>query len=134
MKLPERLVEIEEYAFEGCDRLATLTISEKNSLMNLCRGAFSGTAITELTLPGKLAVLRDGAFAGMTALKKLTFAGADFIGNYILEGTSLTTIYYTDTVESFEALMKTENWYRNTVGDVTAVVCSNGTLTVSDAE
>ncbi len=134
MKIPDRLTEIEEYAFEGCTKLATLTLSEKNSLMSLCRGAFSGTAITELTLPGKLAVLRDGAFSGMTALTKLTFAGADFIGNDIMEGTSLTTLHYTDTVESFEALVKIENWHRNTKGNVTSVVCSNGTLTVTDAE
>lgn len=136
--IPDHVVEIEEYAFEDCARLATVTFSEKTSLMNLCKGAFSGTAIEMLTIPCKLAVVRDGAFAGMRELKKLTFAGADFIGGRILEGTPLTVIHFFGTVEEFgaETMRKNANWYRNSdpVGNVRTVVCSNGTVTVADME
>ena len=132
--IPDHVAEIEEYAFEACSNLASVTFGAKSSLMNLCKGAFSGTAITELTLPAKLAVLRDGAFSGMTALQRLTFAGADFIGNDIMEGTSVTTLYFSGTVEQFDAMNKAAAWYRNTNGDLVSVVCNDETIVIKTEE
>ena len=132
--IPDGVVEIEEYAFENCANLATVTLGEKTSLMSLCRGAFAGTAIESLTLPKKVAILRDGAFSGMSKLESLSIAGADLIGNDILEGTKVTTLDFNDTVENFDNMKKGDYWYRNSLGNVTSVSCTNGTVTVSGAE
>lgn len=134
VSIPDFVTEIEEYAFEGCSSLSSVTFGEKSSLEMLCRGAFGGTAIKELTLTHKLIVIYGGAFSGMTALEKLTFAGAYLIDDDIMEGTPLTTLHFSGTKETFEAQIKGENWYRNSVGNVTSVVCSDGTVTVSAAE
>ena len=134
MEIPNFVTQIEEYAFEGCSRLSTVTFGEKTSLMNLCKGAFSGTAIESLTLPKKMAVLYDGAFSGMEKLKTLTFAGASLMGNDLMEGTPVTVLTLTDTVENFNAMVKGDHWYRNSLGNVTSVVCTNGTVSVTAAE
>lgn len=132
--IPDRVTTIEEYAFEGCTSLSSVTFGEKTSLMQLCKRAFAGTAIESLTLPKRLAVLYGGAFAGMEKLKTLTFAGADIIDNDLMEGTPVTVLTLTDTMERFHAMTKSEYWYRNSLGNVTSVVCTNGTVAVSAAE
>ena len=133
LAIPDRVTEIEEYAFENCTGLTAITFGEKSSLVDLCRGAFAGTSIETLYFheTASMAIIRDGAFSGMTALRTLTLPHADLIGSGILEGTPLTVIHFHGTVEEWESIRKLGGWESNTLGAIASVVCSDGTAEIT---
>ena len=133
--IPDFVTKIEEYAFENCEKLSVVTIGEKTTLWSLGTGAFSGTAVQNLTLPKKMGALYGGAFSGMKKLQSLTFSGAELIGRSIMEETPITTLTFTGKVEEFQAMHeKNADWYLNSLGNVTHVICSDGTFLIPFAE
>ena len=81
VSIPTTTTSIGSAAFASCDKLATVTLPEKGSLNYIGSGAFSGSAITEVTVPGTVERI-DGSFANCTSLKKVTLqSGVKVIGD-----------------------------------------------------
>ena len=97
------LTSIGVWAFKGCTGLTTVTLP--STLTNLGYGAFSGTGITEITIPENVVYLEGETFANCHALESVkvesdlvgigayAFSGCDDLDEIELPDT-LTTIGY----------------------------------------
>ena len=109
--IPERVVKLGDYAFQGCSRLTNVMIGD--SLAIIGAWAFSGCYnLTNLTIPDSLVEIRGYAFVD-SGLKAIHFKGnapqadATVFGNY-----SNPIVYY---------LPGTTGWTTNFGGSLTAV-------------
>ncbi|MBR5433137.1 MAG: leucine-rich repeat protein, partial [Bacteroidales bacterium] len=84
---------INDYAFEGCDNLTEIPIS--NTITYIGKYVFHGcTGLTSITIPGSVTAIGDCAFDGCSALASLTLnSGVTTIGSCAFRGcSSLTTV------------------------------------------
>lgn len=68
--IPDSVTTIDYYAFEDCINLKSVTFG--SGLKSLYTGAFSGTAITEVTIP-KFVTYMNSPFSRATTLQKIAF-------------------------------------------------------------
>ncbi len=89
-------IQIPEYAFYGCDKLATVDLSGGvSSLQYIGKYAFSGcSALTEIVLPYGITDIGEYAFYGCSALKNATLSVMlEEIGKNVFKGcTALETV------------------------------------------
>lgn len=71
----EGYYDLSESAFMGCSALTNVDIDESAGIVDVMYGAFSGTAITELTLPNGLKGIGYGAFDSCYQLEKVVLTG-----------------------------------------------------------
>ena len=91
--VPGTVTQIGASAFEGCSRLASVTMQEGLELIG--NGAFSGcTSITSVVVPGSVEEIGTRAFMGCTGLTVLVLQeGIGTIGNSAFNGcTGLTSV------------------------------------------
>lgn len=89
--LPNSIIAIGENAFIGT-HITSLVIP--NSVKTIKRGAFLGSALEEITLPDNLTNVSEGMFQNCASLKTVRLGAAtEFIGNYVFDGTQLTSLY-----------------------------------------
>ncbi len=98
--LPDSLKVISHEAFIACGSLNTIRLPD--GTVEICRGAFKNSGLTEITLPEALQTVGPGAFEGCESLKSVTFCG----GNPTLEDsvfadcTALESITFPGSVSS----------------------------------
>ena len=81
--IPDNIVEIQEYAFTGCEKMNKLRIGK--NVETIGRGAFSDCiALKKVTIPASVTELGKYVFSGCKKLKLCFFEGKDAI---TLEGT-----------------------------------------------
>lgn len=90
--LQDEIVEIDQQAFYNCTKLSRLDLGNTQELGYNCFGAC--TALTEITIPGSVNIMRGSSFAGCTGLKEVVITeGATVIGSKTFLGcTGLTHI------------------------------------------
>ncbi|MBR5101659.1 MAG: leucine-rich repeat protein, partial [Muribaculaceae bacterium] len=88
--LPSNLTAIEQAAFAGCDRLATVNIP--SDLAAIGDYAFTATAITSITLHNNVISVGEGAFANCPKLATATINNADIGDNAFLNCAKLATV------------------------------------------
>lgn len=97
--IPDSVVEIERYAFKGCDKMETVNLPD--GLKSLGHHAFwECKSLKEITLPKGLSVIGDGTFAYCQSLQKVVIPyGVRFIRDGVFEGCdSLNEVNIPDSV------------------------------------
>jgi len=103
-------------------------------------GAFDGqTLCTEIVIPEGVLSIGSTAFQGCKALKKVELPSTlQSIGSFLITSCSkLTTLNFNGTQAQWEAIDKTDaTWHHrnstwNDGGNVTSVICSDGTVAIS---
>ncbi|MDQ8195402.1 leucine-rich repeat domain-containing protein [Coraliomargarita sp. SDUM461004] len=69
--LPDSILKIQAYAFEGCNQLTTIQLSAQ--LLTIGESAFEGTNITAVNFPQTLRTLADSAFMHSQSLTSIQF-------------------------------------------------------------
>ena len=98
-KIPDSVTEIDDYAFNGCTSLTSITIP--NSVTEIGYHAFEGcTSLTNMTIPDNVTSIGGDAFKGCTNLTSITIPDSvEFIGVSAFYGcTSLTNMTIPDNV------------------------------------
>ena len=68
--LPQKIKEIDEYAFSGCSSLTSITIPE--SVKEIGKQAFSGcSSLTSISIPSSVTEIGGGAFSGCSSLTSI---------------------------------------------------------------
>ena len=99
--IPYSVTSIDEYAFNGCSSLASVTIS--NSVTSIGSYAFNGcNNLTSVIIPDGVTSIGSGAFSNCSSLTKVTIPdGVTSIGSYAFYGcSSLTKVTIPDGVTS----------------------------------
>ena len=121
------LEEIDDYAFEGCEKLVRLIIPNSVTKLGryLCKGCES---LYQATLGTGVTAIPASAFEGCMSLKtvringKITSIGAKAFAGCV----SLETVIFSGTKAEWEALQKGSGWASATPNF--AVTCSDGTV------
>ena len=91
----EGIANIPDYICRGVSSLKSVTLPEKADTIDgytIGGYAFSGTSLTEITLPGSLTAIGDGAFSDCTLLKGITVPdNVEWIGGSAFSGCSRLT-------------------------------------------
>ena len=87
-----KVTSIESYAFYQCSGLGSVTLG--NSLKSLGGSAFTGTALTSVTIPNTVTSIGANLFCNCTSLTEVKFnSNITSIGSYAFSGcTSLTSV------------------------------------------
>ena len=116
VEIPDTVTTIERYAFQSCDRLESVRLPESvtsiadevftycsslkeinwpSGVDNIGWHQFSGTALTEFTVPATVKLVESYAFKDCTKLEKVIFESRDTVvsGSQIFENDPLLTIY-----------------------------------------
>ena len=116
---------IEEYAFYGCAKLENFLFKSKCGVRTIQTNAFSGTALTELSLP-TLRTLGEDALP--ETLKSFTFGGINLLYVDARAFASLSAdavVNFGGTVKNFEDAMKDAAWSE---GRLVTIVCGDGVI------
>lgn len=95
VNLPDSLVDIGEYAFNGCSNLKNINFPA--NLESIGCDSFSYTSLEEVTIPEK-SMVGSGAFSGCRNLKKATFLGFSSMGALVFENTPVIIYGYNNTM------------------------------------
>ena len=71
--IPDSIIKIGKYAFEGCDQLKDIIIP--NGVVNIESEAFEGAGLEKIQLPNSLTSIGWSAFRGCSALKIVNYTG-----------------------------------------------------------
>ena len=90
-QLPASITSIREYAFAETS-ITKLIIP--STVTSISRGAFAGSALTKIILPDNIINISEGMFQNCSDLNSVCLgSGTEFIGNYVFDGTSVSSIY-----------------------------------------
>ena len=100
--IPPGVTEIGKYAFEGCESLTSVVISE--GVTEIGESAFEDCkSLTSVAIPSSVTIIGEMAFFGCSSLESIEFGG---------------------TVSQWKAVEKGEDWHKWC--DVAVVHCSDG--------
>ena len=100
--LEEGMTEIPDAAFNGADKLTSVTIPSSVEMIGV--NAFRQTAMTELTIPKTVTVIGFGAFRDMPNLTTVTVEGDVMISSYAFRTCAqLNTVYLNGENVTFES-------------------------------
>lgn len=71
--IPASVTSIGEYAFYGCEVLASVTFGENSQLTSIGRFAFCCPALSDIEIPADVTSIGASAFSGCAALASVTF-------------------------------------------------------------
>lgn len=96
--MPYTLLEIGDYAFEGCHNLRRITLTER--LERIGEGAFKDTGLKTIVFPKSLYYIGADTFAGCTEMDKIKIpANIDRISDGMFEGcTQLKKIEFSESL------------------------------------
>lgn len=100
VELPEIDEDINgSYLFKGCTSLERVVFPESDNRLGVNNGMFEGCiALTDVTLPKKLSIVRNAAFKDCTSLRQIVFPESDVrvsLGRRVFSGcTNLKKIYF----------------------------------------
>lgn len=127
--LPDTIVgypvtEIADYAFDGCDFLASVVIPD--SVTNVGGFALRNcTALTSVTLPANMTAVLPGLFYGCSKLTSVTLPESIVsIGSFAFTGTSITTLDLPETVTTLEP------WAFDGLSTLTSISLPEGLTTI----
>lgn len=90
-QVPPSVEDIKENAFNGTQ---ITSISFESGIKSIGRGAFSNTALVDVTLPDDLANLSESLFQGCRMLTDVHLGkGTGYVGNYVFDGCPLQNLY-----------------------------------------
>lgn len=109
--IPQGITKIEKNAFANCKKLTKVTIPDSvasvagfthckklekavlgKNVRSIGESAFSGTSLTEITIPKRVNTIDQDAFSKCKNLKKITFKGTPSdISPYAFDGTAVVT-------------------------------------------
>jgi len=75
--IPGNVQTVGAFAFDGCVGLTSISL--ESGVDKILQGAFSGTRITELTIPDSVSTLRAGSFGSSARLKTVHFNAANCV-------------------------------------------------------
>ena len=71
LDIPNSVINVEQYAFDGCSSLTSVTIS--NSMWTIHNSLFAGcSSLTSVTIPNSVTSIQDEAFRGCSSLTSVT--------------------------------------------------------------
>ena len=129
LALPSDITKINQYAFQGCTGLTSVTIG--SGVTSIDRYAFSGcTGLTSVTIGNGVTSIDWYAFSGCTGLTSVTIgSGVTSIGLYAFAGcTGLTSITFNGTKAQWNAISKGYDWKKGV--PATEVVCTDGKVSI----
>lgn len=100
VELPEIDEDINgSYLFKGCTSLERVVFPESDNRLGVNNGMFEGCiALTDVTIPKKLSIVRNAAFKDCTSLRQIVFPESDVrvsLGRRVFSGcTNLKKIYF----------------------------------------
>ncbi|MDE7420507.1 MAG: leucine-rich repeat domain-containing protein, partial [Muribaculaceae bacterium] len=90
-QLPASIKSIRENAFAETSITKLIVPS---TVTSISRGAFAGSALTEIILPDNITNISEGMFQNCSDLNSVCLgSGTEFIGNYVFDGTVVSSIY-----------------------------------------
>ncbi|MDE6478789.1 MAG: leucine-rich repeat domain-containing protein [Muribaculaceae bacterium] len=90
-QLPASITSILENAFAETS-ITKLIVPA--TVTSISRGAFAGSALAEIILPDNITNISEGMFQNCSDLKSVCLgSGTEFIGNYVFDGTAVSSIY-----------------------------------------
>ena len=122
--IPNSVTSIGEYAFFNCTSLTDITIP--NSVTSIGGNAFCYcTSLNTVTIPNSITDIAEYTFGGCTSLKSVTIpVSVTSIGAYAFNDANLENIYYSGTMEEWNAIDKEVAL----CGTYYTVHCSNGNI------
>lgn len=93
--VPEEVITIGDYAFEGCKSLTNIVLG--NNVKNIRVAALSFTGITSITIPSSVTTIGYGGLMGCTDLIVINYRGTEEQWNAISKGTHWDKYYDNDT-------------------------------------
>ena len=91
IRIPEGVVQIGRFAFQGDWALQTVSFHEASQLPRISYGAFANCGISSITVPANVSTIAQGAFMGCGNLTQITFADnskLESISAYMFTGCS----------------------------------------------
>ena len=73
-EVPASVTEIARRAFNGCDKLTSVTFEEGCQLQIIGVSAFQGTGLVEFVMPDTVEYLGDSIFQNCQSLKRVTLS------------------------------------------------------------
>lgn len=103
ISLPNTLISFDNYAFQGCASLISVTIP--SSVTSIGFSTFKNTALLSLVIPSSVSTIGDNAFFGCSLLKSLIIPNSvTSIGVFALAAcTGLTELSFPNSVVSLDA-------------------------------
>lgn len=93
--VPEEVITIGDYAFEGCKPLTNIVLG--NNVKNIRVAALSFTGITSITIPSSVTTIGYGGLIGCTDLIVINYRGTEEQWNAISKGTHWDEYYDSGT-------------------------------------
>lgn len=109
LTIPKSITQINEFAFDGCSSITTVTFEEGSQLESIGQNAFTSCAsLNSITLPNTLKEIGFGIFQNCTSLTTITFNGSK---------------------AEWDAIEKNYVW--DLASSLKTVTCNDGTVSVS---
>ena len=122
--IPDTVVSISDYAFNGCKNLESVTIP--NSVQSIGKRAFYGTALKSVTIPNGVKTIGQEAFYNCKSLEEVTIpSSVTSIGANAFKDTAIKTISLPDSITSIGTRALTS---------VEKIVVNKGTTTAQTLE
>ena len=116
---------VDERAFFGCSALESITFKTSSGITSIGKNAFTGTALTTLSLPA-LRTLGEDALP--VSLQSFSFGNKNFMYAHARAFASLSagaTVTFGSTVAEFEGAMKDALWSE---GRLVTITCEDGAI------
>lgn len=100
-RLPSSITSIRENSFAQTS-ITKLVIPA--TVTSISRGAFAGSALAEIILPDNITNISEGMFQNCSDLKSVSLgSGTEFIGNFVFDGTAISSIYLKADIPPYAA-------------------------------
>lgn len=118
--LPSTITSIGENAFAGT---AITSLAIPSSVTTISRGAFAGSSLREISLPDNLKNVSESMFQDCTSLTTVRLGkSTEFIGNYVFDGTSLSSLYVSAVIPPYTSEYAFSNRGSEITGNCTLYV------------
>ena len=128
LQVPQSVVNMAQYAFDGCSGITSVVLSEKMSQVST--GAFRDcVSLTDLTLSTGITIIDSAAFSGCRSLSEIEIpANVDEIGDYAFYScadTQTVTLHNPDTIIGYNAFGYIQDSTASTDPQADTTICGH---------
>lgn len=111
--IPNTVTDIDAYAFQGCDSLCSIELSD--NVVDIGECAFSDcVSLKTLNIPSGVTSIKNRMFYGCTSMKSITISNSiEFVDEWAFFNCELNDVYYMGSVEDKENINIQKNGNSN---------------------